>query len=578
MSADLWAGAEVQVATSASYLARCPGVQVSAILFNEGRLARELRAVGVAVDVLDEARLAAPVLLRRATAVLRRRRPDVVHAHRNKDAVLGAIAARIAGVPHVVRTVHGLAEPMRGWRRAKYRAYDALDRFVFRWAGDRIVAVSHDVAAALRASGFPAGSVVTVHNGVDAGAIRAARDSADVRRSLGIGTDAFVVGTAGRLSPVKAQDRLLRAARAILRERPDARFLVVGEGPLEPDLRRLAATLGIAKACVFPGARADVHDLVAAMDVFTLTSLHEGIPMALLEAMALGRPVVATAVGGVPEIVTHGDDGLLVKAADDQALACACLALARDPGRARAMGARARATVIERFSHETAGRALLDTYRAVAAPTTRDPGRPSALALCRDLVIGPAIYAWDRLRRTVDTALARRRMAGLRRNPGVLSAALRSAARILVVCQGNIIRSPYAASLLASAVGEGRVSIASAGLAAVPGRPPHPTALHVATAHAVDLSSHAASPLDPETVAASDAIFVMDLQQLVMMRRRFPGARGKTFLLSCLAGDAPLEIRDPYAGEESDFHECYEHIARAVRPIVAALTGSRAIA
>ena len=153
-------------------------------------------------------------------------------------------------------------------------------------------------------------------------------------------------------------------------------------------------------------------------------------------------------------------------------------------------------------------------------------------------------------------------------------AALRSAQRLLIVCQGNIIRSPFAARLVQRALhSQGRISVVSAGLAAVAGRPPHPTAAHIATAHSVDLSGHAASPIDAEAVRASDIIFVMDIAQLVAMQDRYPWARGRTFLLTSLAADAPLEIADPVDGDEVRFQVCFDHISTAVRPIVHTLGG-----
>jgi len=149
---------------------------------------------------------------------------------------------------------------------------------------------------------------------------------------------------------------------------------------------------------------------------------------------------------------------------------------------------------------------------------------------------------------------------------------LQSARRILIVCQGNIIRSPFAAQLVADALRErGWPSVLSAGLAAVPGRPPHPTAALIATTQRVDLSTHAASALAADVVAASDIIFVMDVAQLVALHERFPAARGRAFLLTSLAADAPLEITDPVDGDEARFRSCFDHIARAVRPIVQTL-------
>lgn len=572
MSADLWAGAEVQVATLASYLA-AERVQLSAVLFTEGRLAERLRGAGVEVEVFDERRHGALTLLARTTRFLRVRRFDLVHTHRNKDGVIGTVAAKLAGVPHVVRTVHGLAEPMRGWVRAKYLAYELLDRSLLWFFADRTIAVSRHVAKVLRDGACRSDSVITIHNGLDLDGIQLRRSAAVVRRSLGIDEQALVIGTAGRLCPVKAQDLLLRAAPAILRERPDARFLIVGGGPLEESLRELATRLRISGACLFVGAVDDVHDLIAAMDVFVLTSLHEGLPMALLEAMALERPVVATAVGGVPEVVSHGVDGLLIDGGDDRALASACLTLGSDQGLAGALAARARKTVEQRFSAEANGRAVLSAYQAIARGGA---ARPGTLRLSRSLLHGFWQLAWDRARLAVESAIERRRMASLRRHPHVLKALLGSAARVLILCQGNIIRSPFAASLVAQAVSaNGRIHVDSAGVAATAGRPPHPVALELATLRAVDISAHAASPVSAEGVAASDAIFAMDIPQLVWMRRHFPEARSKTFLLTCLAPDIEPEIRDPYAGDRSQFQECFDHIHRAVQPLVSVLRASR---
>ena len=204
-------------------------------------------------------------------------------------------------------------------------------------------------------------------------------------------------------------------------------------------------------------------------------------------------------------------------------------------------------------------------------------GRPynvDTFTLCRELARGFVLYGWRQISNSVDLAIERRRMYRVRRQPGLLAAALRSAQRILIVCHGNVIRSPFAARMVAQAMPpNSRVSVSSAGLAVVPGKPPHPTALEIATALSVDLSSHAASPLSAEAVAASDAIFVMEADHLVTMRKRFPEARAKTFLLTCLATNTPLEIRDPFAGDESEFRACFEHISRAVQPIVRVLSG-----
>jgi protein-tyrosine-phosphatase len=163
-------------------------------------------------------------------------------------------------------------------------------------------------------------------------------------------------------------------------------------------------------------------------------------------------------------------------------------------------------------------------------------------------------------------------MRRVRRDPERLLAILRSAARVLIVCHGNIIRSPFAASLVARARGGTRaVTVASAGLDATPGHPPHPAALREAGARQVDLSRHAAARIGPADVATSDVIFVMDVPQLVTLRERFPAAHRKMFLLACLAPGAPLEIADPIGGDDRAFKRCFDDISKAAEPIVRTL-------
>lgn len=622
MSADLWAGAEVQLATTASYLVERSDVSLAAVLLNEGRLANELRRLGIDVTVVDETRYGAFSILTFLTRFLRDNQIDLVHTHRYKDSVLGTIAAKLSGVPHVIRTVHGLREPMTGWDHLKFRAYEALDKVMLLCFADLVIAVSKRMAETLRDSGYRPTMVTHIHNGIELRKVIARRKPEDVKRELGIDARTILIGTVGRLSPVKGHASFLRAARLILEKQRDARFLVVGGGPLEHDLLASASQLQLDGACLFVGPRADVYDLMSAMDIVVLPSLDEGIPMAILEAMALGKPVVATAVGGLPEVVQHRVTGLLVAPGDERALADACLELARDRERAQSLGAQARRVVEEEFSHEQNGRALIDAYRSVAlipkagaalfrhelangqdlprralrrpdgvlriVPQTNKPeaaaARPSsavrssavqayrrnisALGLCRGFARKVLEYG----ARSVCHAIERRQMNRIRRSPVALRVVLKTAKNILILCHGNIIRSPFAASLITQALGEqASVSIASAGLEAVPGRSPHPTALLTAAARRVDLSSHAASPLDPGLVAKSDAIFVMEIPQLVELRRRFPEARAKTFLLSCLAPETPLEITDPVDGDESVFQACFDHITRAVRPVVSVL-------
>ena len=569
MSADLWAGAEVQVATVASYLVTRPDVQLSAVLFNEGRLAAELRRMGVDVTVVDEQRTSSLAILGFLRRYFRQHEADVIHTHRYKDSVLGMVAARTAGVPHAVRTVHGLREAAHGWAWAREQIYAAFERVTLWCFADRVIAVSRRMAETLAGSDCRPGSLTQIANGIDLSRVTATRGPADMRRELGIDPGDIVIGTAGRLSRVKGHATLLRAAHLMLQRERGVRIVVAGDGPLRDDLEETARRLHVDGACRFLGARSDVYDVLAALDVFVLPSLDEGIPMVLLEAMALGKPVVASAVGGIPEIVTHQESGLLVPPGDERALADACLELARHRDRAWALGAEARRTVETRFSHDRNGAEIAAVYHGLASAGSAGRAGRGLRGIGRGLLEGALAYGRSRVRHAAE----RRRLNRLRQNPVAAMAALRSARRILIVCHGNIIRSAFAARLVAEALGDGRrISIASRGLAAVPGRPPHPTAVLTANARRVDLSRHAAARVGLEDVTSADVIFVMDLPQLAVMQTRFPEAAAKTFLLTCLAPGTPLEVRDPVDGDESRFRVCFDHITRAVGPIVRVLS------
>jgi glycosyltransferase involved in cell wall biosynthesis/protein-tyrosine-phosphatase len=563
ISGDLWAGAEVQVATTVAYLVQQPGLALSAVLFNEGTLAERLRALSIPVTVIDERRHGAFAITRTLTRLFRETQVDIVHTHRYSDTVVAATAAICAGVPRVVRTVHGLREPLRGWKRLKFALYELLESIALTCRADLIIAVSEQIAGDFHtARRHP--EVTQIRNAIDVRTVVAKRPSHDVRRELGIRRGTIVIGTAGRLDPVKGHATLLRAAAIVLRQGIDAVVLIVGDGPLRHALWRIAVDLGIERSCIFTGARLDVYDLINTMDVFALPSLSEGIPMALLEAMALQVPVVATAVGGVPEVVQHGVSGLLVAPEDPEALAAACLTLTRDPDRARWLIARSRQVVRESFAVERNGQELLLAYRSLGAR----PQRVRALdlvGLCGSVVL----HAIDVLESRVVHAFERFRQQRAREGGRPeLQLALLSARRLLFVCHGNIIRSAFSAHLLSGWLGPcARVAIQSAGLEALPGRPAHPLAISEAAAYGVDLSAHAAGRLAPQSIDDADVIFVMDVPQLRSLLDRFPGARSKAFLLSSLSLDVPLEIADPVFGDADAFRRCFTNLTNALRPV-----------
>jgi glycosyltransferase involved in cell wall biosynthesis len=212
----------------------------------------------------------------------------------------------------------------------------------------RFFAVSNDLKQHLVAEGFPSHRVGVIYNGINPGVTPNAEARAQARRRLSLTDDAFVVGTAGRLDPVKDIPTLLEGFAAIRARHHTAHLVVVGGGSERLNLERRAATLGLTGAVRFTGHRDDVRELLPALDVFVNSSITEGLSVTILEAMAAAVPVVATRVGGTPEIVRDGDTGMLVEPRQPVAIARAIAHLAERPVSSVTMGAAARARV-ERY-------------------------------------------------------------------------------------------------------------------------------------------------------------------------------------------------------------------------------------
>jgi glycosyltransferase involved in cell wall biosynthesis len=256
----------------------------------------------------------------------------------------GRIAARCLGVPVIVSALHSTGWP-DGVGRLNRMLTPLTDGFIAVAASHGRYLVEHER--------FPAKRVTVIPNGVDTTKCAPIRDVAAVRRELGIDADAPVAGIVAALRPEKNHELFLEMARRVLRQLPAARFLIVGDGLCRENLERRAAEMGIESNVSFLGSRADVPRLLAAMDVFVLTSHMEANPISILEAMSVGRPVVATDVGSIHEAVIHEETGYLVSAGDSSQLAEKVLGLFNDGPRRLAMGEAARRSVIERWSIES---------------------------------------------------------------------------------------------------------------------------------------------------------------------------------------------------------------------------------
>jgi len=365
-----WAGGEAYLLKLAAALDPAR-FRLEVVVPEPGPLVARLGALGVAThEVALAGRLVSPAALGALVRVLRARAPAIVQSHGARSNVYTRLAARLARVPVVLSTVHNSlfdyeVSPLRR------RLYVAAERWTSGLA-DRVVAVSDAVARDLvQRYGLPPARVVTVKNGIDADAFAAARPPAAVRAELGLGPGARPIGVAARMTAQKGHAHLLDALPAVLARVPAVVCVLIGDGPLRARLEARARALGVAARCRFTGARADVADLVAALEVVVLPSRSEGLPFALLEAMALGKPVVATTVGGCPEVVEDGRTGWLVPPGDAPALAGAVLRLLEDAPAARAMGARGAARVRAEFSLARMVDALQTLYAALLGARAR---------------------------------------------------------------------------------------------------------------------------------------------------------------------------------------------------------------
>jgi glycosyltransferase involved in cell wall biosynthesis len=286
-----------------------------------------------------------------------------VHTHCAKAGLIGRLAARLAGAPVVVHTFHILAAH-DGLPVMRRRTYLLLERLVCSYA-HRYVAVAPRLAReAVEQRIAPPGSVVVVPSAVDLSSIPV-EDDPMVRAELGIDDRARVVGTVGRIVAQKAPLDFVRMCALVQRARPGVVFVLVGDATLESEgleqeTRREADRLGV--PILFTGFRPDAPRVAATFDVYAVTSRYEGLGRALTEAMASGRPVVATAVNGVPDLVEPGVTGLLAAPGDVAALAAAAVWLLDHPEEAALMGEQARGRVRSHFATDTMCRALDEVY------------------------------------------------------------------------------------------------------------------------------------------------------------------------------------------------------------------------
>jgi glycosyltransferase involved in cell wall biosynthesis len=330
-----------------------------------GPFARDIEALGIRVELLPQKADGTDYFsFLKVAAVLRRERPDVIHTHNTQPFLDGTLASVLAGVGAIVHTDHGRQFPDK-------RRYMWAERLASRRAY-RVVGVSDTTSSLLALwERIRPPKLTTVPNGVECGARLTPAGLSEKARQLGVDGTHPLLGVVARLSREKGVEFSIRAMPAVARRWPQAMLLVVGEGPLEAELRALVADLGLGAHVRFLGARADVAEILGMLDAFVLPSLSEGLPMVILEALAAGCPIVATGVGGVPSLLRHGTTGLVVAPADSDQLAEAMCTLAGDRRRRASFAKAGREFVGTGYSVDAMVRHYEQLYREASEERAR---------------------------------------------------------------------------------------------------------------------------------------------------------------------------------------------------------------
>ena len=321
----------------------------------EVALAREARKLSLKIEIIDMQGRFDPGAISKIANLAKKLNISVIHSHGYKADILGFLAAKLARMP-IVATHHAWTQ-----EAAKIRFYNWLDSLFLRFF-PVIVPVSDRVREDLLARGIDSGKIQTIYNGIDLERLRRGIHEQEVLKELGINLPCKIVTAVGRLIALKGFRYLLDAAADILRKNKNIIFILIGDGPLRNELREYAKSLGIEKEVIFTGFRYDVNSFLSLSHLFVMPSASESMPMALLEAMGLGKPVIATRVGGIPTVVAQGETGILINPKDHLALSEAIKGLLENEQLARKMGSAAKKLVESKYSLEVMAQRYGEVY------------------------------------------------------------------------------------------------------------------------------------------------------------------------------------------------------------------------
>jgi L-malate glycosyltransferase len=343
ISGDLWAGAEVMAFHLLKGLTEHKDLELSAILLNEGKLADEIRRLNIPVEVVDENKMSFFQIFLAIRKAFKGNSPDIIHSHRYKENILAYIFSKTQKNVKLIGTQHGMPEAYGDSRSLRNRLISKLNFLVLSRCFQNLVAVSRDIQKSfVDHYGFSEDKVKVIHNGINIpDNIRAKKEK-----------DTFVIGSSGRFFPVKDYPFMVEVAREVSKKTNNIRFELAGDGPEWSKIQHLIEKYGLNGTFMLRGFLSDISPLYQGLDVYLNTSLHEGIPISVLEAMAYGIPVIAPKVGGLIEILGDGMQGFLVEGRNPRDFAERCITLYENESLRREMGLAAREKIMREFSAE----------------------------------------------------------------------------------------------------------------------------------------------------------------------------------------------------------------------------------
>jgi len=309
-SGDIWAGSEVMIYNLLSLLVTYEGLQLSVILLNEGKLTRKIRDLGIDMFVVNESSCTLPKLIWRVRKIMRDYPADIIHSHGYQSGILAFLSSRFTNNPKHIRTIHNSMIKRKGqkWSIKDY-IINFIDIVLLKCFYKIIVTVSYEIQKSFtKKNNIRKKKVITIHNGVDvAGKIEISNNDDKIKIS-----NKFNIGSAGRIVPIKNYSFMIEIA-ARMKAIKGIFFLLAGDGKGKELLKSKVKEMQIEDIFLFKGHVEDMSDYYEKLHVYLNTSLHEGIPMSILEAMSHGLPVIAPDVGGIGEIIENGVTGFLLK-------------------------------------------------------------------------------------------------------------------------------------------------------------------------------------------------------------------------------------------------------------------------